>query len=407
MPERPNVYYDIVNIAESSIEKTFSWLVTKLEVAKLECPRYIIFCRRHSHVHQLYAYFDRELGGKFDETSRPYEMFHGSTDDDMKTYITNSFAEQDGIVRVLFATIAFGMGVDCKNLHQIIHYGPPSSVDDLCQETGRCGRDGAQSYATLVIYPSYSKFGKTSKEMKDYISNTSQCRRIVMLENFPGSFTEVKPSHFCCDVCFANCKCAAEHDMCSVKVVNKCKLEIEENLAKAQVCSTQHLESTSLDVSPEGKKSLETQLRNLRLQLCNSNEGLHTGVDMTTGLPVATIKEILKNLVMISCADDIRHNFLLLNTNLANDIMLTIEDVRLKFPVLVDQCANNMLDSTMEALDNFDLEDTWTTEELEKGLESDIDEFLSSDSSDSEPNISHKRYRCRTRELSCSNSESE
>lgn len=136
MPERPNVYYDIVKIAESSIKNTFSWLVIRLDETKLECPRHMIFCRRHSHVHQLYAFFDKELGGKFDETSRPYEMFHGSNEDAMKTNITKSFAKQDGNVRVIFATIAFWMGLDCKNLHQVIHYGPPNSVVTYAKRLG-------------------------------------------------------------------------------------------------------------------------------------------------------------------------------------------------------------------------------------------------------------------------------
>lgn len=117
-----------------------------------------------------------------------------------------------------------------------------------------------------------------------------------MLEHFPGSFTEVNPSHFRCDVCFAKFKCGVEQKMCSLKVINKCKLEIEENLARAKVCTAQYLESSSPDVFPEGKKSLGTQPMNMRLQLCNSNEGLYTGVDMTTSLPVATIKEFMKNL---------------------------------------------------------------------------------------------------------------
>ena len=75
--------------------------------------------------------------------------------------------KSDGSVRVVFATTAFGMGVDCKGLYNIIHFGPPGDIDDYLQESGRAGRDNAQSHAVLVLYPKCTS-GKVSKEMKLY-----------------------------------------------------------------------------------------------------------------------------------------------------------------------------------------------------------------------------------------------
>ena len=43
-------------------------------------------------------------------------------------------------MRVLVATCAFGMGIDVKCLSRVIHYGPPSDIDDYIQETGRAGK---------------------------------------------------------------------------------------------------------------------------------------------------------------------------------------------------------------------------------------------------------------------------
>ena len=55
-------------------------------------------------------------------------------------------SSEAGIVRVVFAT---GMGVDIRDIRQIIHIGPPNSVKAYFQETGRAGRDGKQSTALL------------------------------------------------------------------------------------------------------------------------------------------------------------------------------------------------------------------------------------------------------------------
>eukprot|EP00794_Sanderia_malayensis_P002329 gene2329-2682_t len=78
-----------------------------------------------------------------------YEKYQGNADEEKKELITTSLATQNGAVRLLIATVAFGMGVDCKDLDLIIHYGPPSDIDNYCQETGRAGRDGQQSHAIL------------------------------------------------------------------------------------------------------------------------------------------------------------------------------------------------------------------------------------------------------------------
>ena len=56
----------------------------------------------------------------------------------------------NGNLRVLVATIAFGMGVDCPDVRQIVHVGPPDDISSYVQETGRAGRDGLVSVVTLL-----------------------------------------------------------------------------------------------------------------------------------------------------------------------------------------------------------------------------------------------------------------
>lgn len=99
------------------------------------------------------------------------------------------------------------LGMDIPTLHNVIHYGVPESLDDYVQESGRAGRDGAQSFA-VVIRHSNSLRGSIDPSMKEYIK-TTQCRRKLILEAFGASPTLISPVT-CCDNCTYKASCC-EH----------------------------------------------------------------------------------------------------------------------------------------------------------------------------------------------------
>ena len=75
-------------------------------------------------------------------------MYHGEMASGRR--VSNQSTFMAGTVRVMFATKAFGMGIDKADIRGIVHKGVPSSLEDYAQETGRAGRDGEASKCVLM-----------------------------------------------------------------------------------------------------------------------------------------------------------------------------------------------------------------------------------------------------------------
>lgn len=68
-----------------------------------------------------------------------------SLGDEQKEQALSAFKKENADLCVLFATKAFGMGIDIADIRKTIHYGLPSSLEGLYQQMGRAGRDGKDS----------------------------------------------------------------------------------------------------------------------------------------------------------------------------------------------------------------------------------------------------------------------
>ena len=110
-----------------------------------------------------------------------FTQFHAQYPLQEKERIIDGLTLGKSKLSIVFARVAFGVGLDLKDIRQIIHIDLPCTMEEYFQEASRARRDGLP--CKTHIYNSYdtSKARKNSSSvMRDYVQSKKCKREIIM-----------------------------------------------------------------------------------------------------------------------------------------------------------------------------------------------------------------------------------
>jgi len=211
-PDRANIQYrkelrPPSKDSKDHLDNIISKLAEELKEKKGKFPQTIVYT---DLAYIGYCYWKTELIlgdeqyiGEAAVENRIFAQYHSEYTDDMKQTIVSELCKEISKLRLVFATVALGLGLDAPHVRRVIHYGAPTSMEKYFQETGRAGRDNVYAVAVLFYNNTDLRSNRPgiSKSIVEYCKVDDQCLRECMLSYFGYMPPANRAKHACCSNC--------------------------------------------------------------------------------------------------------------------------------------------------------------------------------------------------------------
>jgi ATP-dependent DNA helicase RecQ len=197
---RPNIFYTV-----KPKRGHYEALVDYLEAHKNDSG--IIYCLSRAAT--------EKLAEDLVEDGFQAAAYHAGLEKNLRDERQDLFLKDE--IKIMVATIAFGMGINKSNVRFVIHVDLPKNIEGYYQETGRAGRDGLNSDALLffgagdvIKLKSFAQVEGNEAQTKILLKKldqmvqfceTKRCRRKYLLNYFGETASDNCGS---CDVCVSS-----------------------------------------------------------------------------------------------------------------------------------------------------------------------------------------------------------
>ncbi|XP_004400828.1 PREDICTED: ATP-dependent DNA helicase Q4 [Odobenus rosmarus divergens] len=129
----------------------------------------IVYCNRREDTERVATLLRtclpeaRDLGPRGQASKAVAEAYHAGMCSRERRRVQQAF--MDGRLRVVVATVAFGMGLDRPDVRAVLHLGLPTSFESYVQAVGRAGRDGQPAHCHLFLQPQ----GQDLQELRRHV----------------------------------------------------------------------------------------------------------------------------------------------------------------------------------------------------------------------------------------------
>ncbi|XP_015747113.1 PREDICTED: Werner syndrome ATP-dependent helicase homolog [Acropora digitifera] len=251
-----------------------------------------------------------------------FGQFHAPQTEQMKQQMLKQLTckSSNSTIRVVFATIAIGIGVNIPSIRQVIHIGAPRTLESYYQQIGRGGRDGKSTKACLYYNGqdiAANKPGMTD-EMRNFCLDESECLRKRLLTYLGSSGAKSRTDgHSCCSNCLRKCHCAACSKSTSTALTDLAKQQSSVEPIPSQPFRT---------VSDEQRCKIASILKQYRIHLGTTRQRFGS-IDLATGFTQSLINCVVENCEYIDSVDHVLLAFNIWDVSHAHTIVQVIHDV--------------------------------------------------------------------------------